>query len=182
VSSLRFQDYQLTPEWHFSFWSSSLQDWPPSDSSPWELKCTVTLSHSYDWEETDWWLEAQHPAAYSLTTSKYSSSLTRSEPPSTYLYTPLITATKRSSETALLGPPSSQDDSLQVHFKTHSITTSHCLAKYAHLLPPSKSPNLHDEGLGVLLQVHSMVILMCTSNCTQAPSAISPDITCVGGW
>jgi len=44
LSSLRSHDYQLTPECSISFWRASLYDWPPSTSSPSELKCKVTLS------------------------------------------------------------------------------------------------------------------------------------------
>jgi len=46
LSSLHSHDYELTPGCSFNFWCSSLYDWPPSASSPSELKGKVTLSHS----------------------------------------------------------------------------------------------------------------------------------------
>jgi len=107
LSSLHSHDYELTPECRVSFRRASLHDRPPSDSSPWELKGKVTLSHSHGCELTNWGIESQHPSRRPSTASKYSSNLTRSRPPSVC--------------------PNSLDYGLQ--FRT--ITPSKCISKLA---------------------------------------------------
>jgi hypothetical protein len=50
LTSLHSNDYKLTTECSFSFRCASLQDWPPTGSSLWELKSQVTSSHSHSCE------------------------------------------------------------------------------------------------------------------------------------
>jgi hypothetical protein len=53
LSSLHSHNYQLTPEWSFSFQHASLHDQLPSATSPCKFKNTVTLSHSQVCESTN---------------------------------------------------------------------------------------------------------------------------------
>jgi len=70
LCSLHSHDYELTPEWRFSFRRTSLHDRPSSANSPWEIKGKVTLSHSHGCELTNWWIECLHPGRRPLTASK----------------------------------------------------------------------------------------------------------------
>jgi len=76
-SSLHSHDYELTHDCSFSFQRASLHERPTSASSPCELKCKVTLSHSHGCELRTWWIESQHPARRPSTGSKNSSKLAR---------------------------------------------------------------------------------------------------------
>jgi len=134
LSSFHSDDYELTPECRFCFWCALLHDRPPSASSPWELKNTVTLSHSHLCESTNWGMESQHPARRPLTGSKYLSKLT------------------------WLRRPSSDVHGLQVHLETRSIRASKCISKLARSRPPSLSPTLLDYGLDVLTIMASKCI------------------------
>ena len=75
LSSLHCHQYELTHECSFSFRRTSLHNRLSSARSPGELKGKVTLSHSRGSKLTNWWIESQHPARRSSTTSKYSSNL-----------------------------------------------------------------------------------------------------------
>jgi hypothetical protein len=56
LSSLYSHDYELTTECSFNLWCCSLYNRPPSASFPWELKRSVTLSHSHSCQLTNWWI------------------------------------------------------------------------------------------------------------------------------
>jgi len=94
-----------------------------------------------------------------------------------------ITASKCISKLAPLQRP-------QLHLQTPLITISECISMFTRSRPPSVSPSTLDYRLqvhlqsldyscGVYLEVHSIVIFRCTSNCCQAPPAANPDIPCV---
>jgi len=175
LSSLHSHNYELTPEGTFSFRSASLHDRPPSASSPSELQCKVTLSHSHSCELTNWWIESQHPARRPSTASKYSFNLAPSRPPSpstnsleyrrhvrtiiaskcitpNSLYRAIQGYPQTSSITASRSAsPNSLDHNLGVHRSVHSIMVSKWFSKYARLLPASASPKSLDHGLGVYL-------------------------------
>jgi len=78
-----------------------------------------------------------------------------------------------------LSPGAPSIDRLQVLVQSRSITACKWISKYTRLLPPSASPKSLDQGLGVYLWVHSIVIFRRTSNCSQALPTASPDIACV---
>jgi len=192
LSSCHSHDYELTPECSISFRRVSLYDRSPSASSPWDLKDTVTLSHSHICESTNWGIESQHLACRPSTGSKYSSKVAWLRPPSSHnhglqvhLQTRSIMASKCISKLARSRPPSASPNSLayglQVHLETRLITPSQCLCKYGRLLPTSASPNWLDHGVEVYLWVHSIVIFRHVSNCSQAPPTASPDSLCVDG-
>jgi len=92
----------------------------------------------------------------------------RSWPPSGYLGTRSITASKCISKLSRLQPP-------QVHLQTCSITISECISKITQSGPPSVSPNMLDYRLQVHLQSRSITASMCISEFTQyqSPSAYS---------
>jgi len=158
VSSLRSHDYELTPEYTFSFRRASLHDRPPSACLPWELK--VTLSYSHISELTDWWIESQHLARHLSTPSTYSSNHAQSQPP------------KCISKLARLRPPSLHNHGLQVHLQTRLIMASKCISQSARLWPPSASPNLHHYGL----QVRAVMASKCISKLARLrPPGVSPN-------
>jgi len=97
-------DYELTPEWSFSFRRASLHDRLPSAGSPWELNGIVTLSLSHGCELTNCWIQSQDPACCPSTASKYSSNLARSQPPSSRDHGPQVYL-----QAVWLQPPSSHD-------------------------------------------------------------------------
>jgi len=196
LCSFHSHDYKLTPDSSFSFGRASLHDRPQTASSPWELKCNVTLSHSHGCELTNWWIESQHPARRPSTASQDSSKLARWRPPNTLVYglevyvlTRLITASKLPRSRPLCvspnpldyGPqvctimpslyivPNSLDCGLQVYFQTRSITTS----KFAQSWPPRASTHSRNHGLQVHLQTCSMTPCKCISKRAQSrpPSA-----------
>jgi len=152
--SLHSQDYQLTPECCFSFWRASLQDLPTTASSPWEIKGTVTSSHSHGCELPQWWIESQHLALLQSTATKYSN-LAWSWPPSAspnllnhglqvYLsYT--IAASKCLSKLDQSRPPSA--------CLSYTISDSKSISKLGRSRPPSSPPNWLDHGLQVHLWV-----------------------------
>ena len=78
-------------------------------------------------------------------------------------------------------PPSASlnlhNHSLQVNLENSMIMAT----KFARSQPPSAFPHSLGHGLGVYLRVHSIAIFRCTSNCSHAPPAASPDIPCVDG-
>jgi len=80
-SSLYSQYYEWTPEFSFGFQCATLHNWPPSGSSPWDLKHRVFLLHSHGFELTNWW-NSQHPVRRPSTASKYLSKLAWFRPPS----------------------------------------------------------------------------------------------------
>jgi len=121
LSSLHSHDYELTPNFSFSFRRASLHDRPLSASSPLQLKGEVTLSHPHSCKLTDWWIESQHPVSHPSSASKYSSTLAR------------------------LRLPSSLHHGLQVHLQIHSITTCKCIAKVTRSLPRSVSLSAFDR-------------------------------------
>jgi len=82
LPSLHSPDYKFTLAWSFSYQRASLHDWPPSASSPWQLKGEVTLSHSHSCDLPNWWRESQYPAHRTSTTSNSSSNYSWSRPPS----------------------------------------------------------------------------------------------------
>jgi len=127
LSSLHSHDYELTPEWSFSFRRASIHDRPPSASSPWELKGKVTLSHSLGCELTNWWNTVSAPGAPSI------------DCPQVLVQSCSITASKCISKLARLRPPSSHDHGLQVHLQTRSIMASKCISQLARSRPPSTS-------------------------------------------
>jgi len=183
LSSIHSHDYELTPEWSFSFWHASLHDRPPSANSPWVHKGKLTLSHSHGCGLTNWWVESQHPARHPSTASKYlcklaqllpprshdcglqirsimASMFARSWPPSPYLQSRSITAFMF----ARSWPPCA-------YLHTRLITASKCISKLARLPPPCS----HNHGLQVHLQTRSITISECISKFTRslAPS-VSP--------
>jgi hypothetical protein len=223
LSSLHSHDDELTPECSFIFRHASLHNQPPSASSPWQLKGTVTLLHSHGCKLTDWWTESQHPACCPYTALKYVPKLARFQPTSSH-----DRCLQANFQSRRFLHPSSLDQGLQVHLQTRTIMAS----KLACWRPPSaspnsldyglqvhmimaskwESPNSHNEGLEWHLQTptirvskfawpwhpsvskyslnhgfrvslwdHLIVIFRCTSNCSWAPPAPSPDISCVDG-
>jgi len=184
--SLHSHDYKLTHECSFSFRRTSLHDRPPSSSSPSEHNGKVTLSHSHGCELTNWWIESHHPVRRPSTTSKYSSNLTRSWPPSAspilfdhgiqvYLQTRSITAFKCISKLARLRPTCSHEHALQVHLQSCSITASKCNSNLARSRPPSISPNSLDYGLQVCTSVASKCISNLAGSLPPSESPISLD-------
>jgi len=164
LSSFHSHDYEVTPDGSFNFRRPSLHDWPPSASSPWELKGNVTLSHSHICESTNWWIESQHLAHRPSTGSKYSSNLAWSRPP------------KCISKLAWSWPPSVSQNSLDYGLQVRTIIASKCISKPAQLWPPSASPNSLDWGLQVHPQTRSIAIsgwiskltrLQCQSVCAK---------------
>jgi len=150
LSSLHPQDYELTPKCSVTLWRASLHDRPPSPSSPWELKGSVTLSHCHGCEYTNWWKESQLPARRPSTASQNSSKLARLRPPS--------------------ASPISLDYGLQVYLQTRSITAF----KFAWSWPPSASTHSLDHGLQVLLQTRSIMASKCISKLARfQPSSVS---------
>ena len=149
LSSLHSHDYKMTPECSFSFRRTSLHDPPPSASSPWELKCEVTLSHSHGCRLTNWWIESHHPVRRPSTASTYLSIITRSPP--------------------LSASPNSVDHGLEVDLQTFSITA----CKFAWWWPPSASSNPLDYGLQVSTIMASK---WHTSNLARSrPPCLSPN-------
>ena len=104
LSSLYSHKFKLATECSFSFQRTSLHNQPLSASSSWELKVELTLSHSHCCEETNWWIESQHPACHPSIASKYTFNPARWQPPSI--------------------SPYSLDDTLQVDFETCSSMAS----------------------------------------------------------
>jgi len=187
LSSLHSDDYELTPESSFSFRRTSLHNWPPSASSPWELKGKVTLSHSHGSELTNWWIQSHHPVRHPLTASKYSSNLARSRPPSAspisldhglqvHLQTHSITASKCISKLARLRPASSHEHGLQVHPQTRLITISECISKLSWSLPPNVSPYMLDYRLQVHLQTRSITASEYISEFTRSSFSGAPQL------
>jgi len=158
-------------------------------NSPWQLKGCVTFSQSHGCELTNSWNQSQHPPRRPSTASKFlsklatfrlpsshnhgfqmhlqthsntASKLARSRPPSAYLQTGQVTASKCISKLSRSWPPSvspnSRDDGHQ-----------------------SPSPNPLDHDLAVYLWVHLIIIFRFTTNCSQPQPAASPDIPCVDG-
>jgi len=146
--------------------SKLARSWPPSaypqTRSITAFKCISKLARLQPSSSHDHGLQVDLQPR-SITASEFA----RSWPPSTYLQTRSITASKCISKLARLQPPSSHDHGLQVHLHTRLITASKCISKLARSQP------------GVYLWVHSIVIFRRTSNCSQAPPAASPDIPCV---
>jgi len=106
--------------------------------------------------------QSQHPIVYpnsldyglhvcTITASTCISGFTRSWPPSASL--------------------SSLDLGLQVQFSTRSITASKYIV--------NERRRVHGDTRVTEVNVHSIVIFRCTSNCWQSPRAASPDIPCV---
>jgi len=149
--------------------SNLARSWPPS-ASPNLL---------YQGLQVHLWVQSN-------SASRFISKLARSRPPS---------ATR-----------SSLDLGHQVHLQTCSIAASECIAELTWLWPPSVSLSSLDRGLQVHVptcwittskyivnerrrvyrdtgvtevDVHSIVIFICTSTCWQSPRAASPDIPCV---
>ena len=144
VSSLHSDDYDLTPEYSFSF----------RRASPCQLKSNVTLSHSHLWMVTNWWRQFQHPAPHPSNASQYLSKVAwgrpaRSSPNSLDygLQTPWIMACSCISILARLCYPRLHDPGLQEHPQTCSITNSKCISKLSPSRPPSASPNSLDYSL-----------------------------------
>jgi len=163
--SLHSHDLELTPECSFSFQRTSLHDWLPSASTPWELKGQVTLSHSHGCELTNWWIESQHRACHPSTASKYSSNLNQSRPPTAspnlhnhslqvHLQTQSVTASKF----ARTWPPSASTNSLDFGLQVSTIMASKCISKLTQSQLPSVFPNSLNYGLQVHLQPHSITI------------------------
>jgi len=84
-----------------------------------------------------------------LATSKYSSNLTWSWPPSS--------------------SPNSLNNNFQVHPQTHSITASKCISKLARSQPPMVSQNLHNYAIQVHLQTRPITAAEFTSKFTWSP-------------
>jgi hypothetical protein len=110
--------------------------------------------------------------------------IARTRPPRVYpnsldygLHNRSITASNWISKHARLRPPRSHDHGLQVRM----IMASKCIYTPTRSRPPSASPNWLDHGLGVNLCDHLIVIVRCTSNCSQALPAGRSDIVCVKG-
>jgi len=122
LSSLDSYDYELTPECSFIFRRTSLHDRPPSASSPCELKCKVTLSHSHGCGSTIWRIESQHWARRPSTAPKYSSNLARSWPQSASPNTQDYGLQVRKITDSKCISPHSLGCGLKVHLQTRSIT------------------------------------------------------------
>jgi len=105
-SSLYSHNYKLNHGCSISFRHASLYNWLPSASSPWELKCTVALSHSHHCK-ADWWIESQQLACPPSTASKSLSNLTQ-------LRTPKSTALL-----STLRPPSASPNPLDHDLGVH---------------------------------------------------------------
>jgi len=123
-------------------------DRPPSANSPWELKGNITLSQSYIWKVSNWWIESEHPVRCPSASSKYWSNSTGLQLPISLdhglqvcLQTRSITASKLAQSRRLSVSASWLNYSLQ----SRSITASMCISKLAGLLPASS----HNYGLQV---------------------------------
>jgi hypothetical protein len=151
----------VTHNCRFSFWRVSLHDRPSSASSPWELKGTVTLSHSQGCKLSNWRIESECPVRRPSIISKHLSNLARSQPPSAspvllynalhvYFLAHLITASKIPWSQPLGASPNSLNYSLQVY----TIMTSKVeISKLPWSWPPSVSPNWLDH----CLQIHTIM-------------------------
>jgi hypothetical protein len=162
LSSLLSHLYESTAECSCTFRHASLQDYPSSTSSPWQLRGELQLSHSYSCELTNWWQESNHLVDSPSTAFKYWSKLVWLWPTSLHddaLQMPLVLAR--------LTTVNSLDCNLQVYLLTHLITdsivarlrppslclpsrlimASKCISKLGQLCPRSS----HDYGLEVRL-------------------------------
>jgi len=205
LSSPHSHDYELTPESSVSFRRASLHDRLPSASSPWDRKGDVTFSHSHCCELTNWWIESQHRAHIPSTTSKYSSNLARSQPPSASAHSldhglqldlsiRLLPASRCISKLARSRPrsiskyawlppsyasPHSLDHGLQVYLWIRSITACKPISKLAQLWTPSASSNSLDYGIQVYLEIRlitaSKYILKLARSQPQSVSLSSLD-------
>ena len=97
------------------------------------------------------------------------------------LQTRSITASKCISILDWSLPPSASLHTLNHGLQVGTIMASKCISTLARSWPPSASHCSYDNGLEVYLWVHLIVIFRCTSNCSEAPPAASPDIPCVDG-
>ena len=108
--------------------------------------CNIMASKCISPNSHDHGLQVHLPPCL-ITASK----IALSWPPSAYLQTRTITASKCISTLTPLRPPSSQDQGRQVHLKTWSITISESNSKFARSWPLSATPNSLDLDLRVHL-------------------------------
>jgi len=155
VSSLHSHHSELTAEYSVTFWRTSLHDRPPSASSPWELKCKVTLSHSRGCDLTNWWIESQHRCGPS-TASKYLSNLDHGL--QVYIQSCWITASKCISNLTRSQPWSESPDSLDYSLQVSTIMAPKCIFQLIRIWLPSVSPNTLDNGLQVRMIIGSRCI------------------------
>jgi len=115
------------------------------------------------------------------------------QPPSAYLQTHSIMASKCISRLARLRSVCLHDHGLQLNLHVCSITTSEWICKFTRSRPPTASPNPIDYCFQVHFQTSSITASECTSEFTESsfsgapwigsetPPAASPDIPCVDG-
>ena len=111
-------------------------------SSPWDLKCKVTLPQSHSCELTNWWTETQHPACRPLTASKHSF-------PNSGDYGLQIRTILPSKWISKLAPsraPNSLDD----------------VPKCISTLPPFRPPSSFPNSVNRSLHVRTIMALKCT--------------------
>jgi len=210
LSTHHLNDYEMTSECIICFRCASLYKWLPSDSSPWELKDTVTLSHCHGCKLTNCWIGLStlcaihqppprtHPISLHHSLQLYlhihwimASKCAHSWSPNVHhhclqvhLQTCSITASKSITKCASLQPTYSHDHGLLGHLHTCSIlasqfrrlwpptayllTGSITASKWISKLPRLQPPCLHNHGLPVYLQSCPITALKCISEFTRS--------------